>query len=407
MRLPLIMMLCVLLSSTATDFYIYRCCRRFRHNRTRQVTRRVAMWSSVLLTVWFIGIVCWPKRNGNNDGLTVLMWNLFTYFSIYVSKYVWTIIDLLSNLPRLIQRRRVSRLGRCGCAVAILTFASLWWGALVTRNNIQVKKVDIELDDLPAAFDGFTIAQFSDLHTGSFGSDTSFTAKLVRQINELEADAIVFTGDIVNRRSEELEPFTDVLSHLHAPAGVYSILGNHDYGDYYNWPDSTAKKQNMELLHALQRRMGWHLLLNESAVLSAGSDSLVLIGVENVGDPPFHSYGDLDIAYPGDLDDPTCKILLSHNPAHWTTDIANAPDKNIALTLSGHTHAMQIEIFGLSPAVFRYPTWGGMYDDGPGGHRLYVNIGCGEVGIPARIGATPEVTLFTLHRKQWTPTERR
>lgn len=328
------------------------------------------------------------------------MWNLFAYFSVYISKYVWAIADLLSRVPRLFRRKRAKWLGRSGAVVSIFIFASLWWGALVTRNQIEVKNVDIEIDCLPEVFDGFTIAQFSDLHTGSFGSDTSFCNKLVEKINSLGADAIVFTGDIVNRRSDELLPFTESLSRLHAHAGVFSILGNHDYGDYYDWPDSISKKEDLELLIDLQKNMGWRLLLNETVMLHAGGDSLALIGVENVGDPPFHSYGDLDAAYPGELSDPICKILLSHNPAHWTSDIAGAPDKNIALTLSGHTHAMQIELCGLSPAVFRYPTWGGTYDDGDDKHLLYVNIGSGEVGIPARIGATPEVTLFTLHKKQ-------
>ena len=124
----------------------------------------------------------------------------------------------------------------------------------------------------------------------------------------------------------------------------------------------------------------------------------MLIGVENIGDPPFPVYGDLDAAYPGDLADPAFKILMSHNPAHWVEDIKDSPDKNIALTLSGHTHAMQMELFGVSPAAFRYQTWGGMYADEDAAHRLYVNIGLGEVGIPARIGATPEITLISLRR---------
>ena len=138
------------------------------------------------------------------------------------------------------------------------------------------------------------------------------------------------------------------------------------------------------------------MLNNNNEFLHSGAESLALIGVENIGDPPFHVYGNLDEAYPGDLADPAFKILLSHNPAHWENDIRNAPDKNIALTLSGHTHAMQMELFGLSPAALRYRDWGGLYADEDSTHMLYVNIGIGEVGIPARIGATPEVTLFTL-----------
>jgi len=155
----------------------------------------------------------------------------------------------------------------------------------------------------------------------------------------------------------------------------------------------------MQELYRMQHDMGWTLMNNSAHTFHAGPDSLVLIGVENIGDPPFPIYGDLDKAYPGDLADSAFKILLSHNPAHWVDDIAGSPDKNIALTLSGHTHAMQIEVGGFSPGQFRYPTWGGLYSDENGSHSLYVNIGAGTVGVPMRLGATPEITLITLRPK--------
>ena len=165
------------------------------------------------------------------------------------------------------------------------------------------------------------------------------------------------------------------------------------------WPSPEAKVADRRHLVELQEGMGWKMLNNATAVIHRGADSIAIVGVENIGDPPFPVYGDLDKAYPGDLADPVFKILMSHNPAHWTADIADAPDKNIPLTLSGHTHAMQMEVLGVSPAALRYSTWGGMYSDADGSHSLYVNIGIGEVGIPARIGATPEITLFTLSKK--------
>jgi hypothetical protein len=208
----------------------------------------------------------------------------------------------------------------------------------------------------------------------------------------------VFTGDIVNRRTDEIYPFVDTFAKLHAPYGVYSILGNHDYGDYSDWQSDEAKQANLQELIDIENGMGWQMLNNATAMIHCGADSIALIGVENVGDPPFHTYGDLDAAYPT-LDDGVTKILLSHNPAHWVTDICDAPDKNIALTLSGHTHAMQIAFGRISPAVFRYRTWGGRYDDSGNNNMLYVNIGVGTVGFPARIGATPEITLFTLKSK--------
>ncbi|MCM1067203.1 MAG: metallophosphoesterase [Muribaculaceae bacterium] len=397
MRLPLLLILPVLLLDILVDAYICRAVWK-RCKRGASFWRPVALWSSVLLNLLLVAAIVWPKKSAGDSELVGLMWLLYAYFSIYIPKYFFVLVDLLGCIPRLWHRKRSKVVSRGAIAVALTVFGLMWWGALINRYRIDVREVDVTDPSLPAAFDGFTIAQISDLHVGSYGADTAFVAKVVKRVNELHPDMIVFTGDIVNRRSDELKPFTGTLSRLEAPMGVYSILGNHDYGDYYQWPDSAAKSANMRLLRTLQKDMGWHLLDNDYAVLRAGSDSLVVLGVENIGDPPFPTYGDLDAAYPHDLADPAFKILLSHNPAHWVDDIAGSPDKNIALTLSGHTHAMQIEFFGISPATFRYPTWGGMYTDPDGAHRLYVNIGIGEVGIPARIGATPEITLLTLRK---------
>lgn len=397
MRLPLMLILPVLLLDALVDWYICRAVWR-RCRRGASFWRPVSLWSSVLLAIALVTAICWPKKTTSDSDLVGLMWLLYAYFSIYIPKYLFVIVDLIGRVPALWRRRPLRGFTAAGIGLALAAFGTIWWGALVNRYRIDVREVAFADPGLPQAFDGMTIAQISDLHVGSFGSDTTFVAALVDRINGLHPDMVVFTGDIVNRRTDELRPFTEVLSRLDAPMGVYSILGNHDYGDYYSWPSPEAKSRNMELMYELQRGMGWQMLNNECRTFHAGSDSIVLIGVENIGDPPFPVYGDLDLAYPGDLCDPAFKILLSHNPAHWTEDIAESPDKNIALTLAGHTHAMQMELFGLSPAVFRYDTWGGMYGDSDGAHRLYVNIGAGEVGIPARIGATPEITLFKLSR---------
>lgn len=271
----------------------------------------------------------------------------------------------------------------------------MWWGATINRFHIDVNRVEVHVDGLPEEFEGITIAQFSDLHTGTFGTDTTFVGKLVDRINSLHPDIIVFTGDIVNRSSDEMRPFTTVLNRLHAPEGVYAILGNHDYGDYHNWPSAESKQANMNELYCLYSLTSMKLLRNETTWLHRGNDSIALIGVENIGDPPFTIYGSLTQAYPN-LQDSNAKILLTHNPQHWVDSISSDPKANVALTLSGHTHAMQIEVAGISPAALRYQTWGGLYN-APDGHRhLYVNIGTGTVGIPMRLGATPEITLITL-----------
>lgn len=397
MRLPLLLILPILILDILADWYICRAVWR-RCTRGARFWRPVSLWSSIVLGVGLLAAIAWPKKSASDYDLTGLMWFLYCYFSIYVPKYLFIIIDLLGKVPQLWHRRRIKGFAHAGITVAVLTFGLMWWGALVNRYRIEVKEIEFAEPSLPSSFEGLTIAQISDLHTGSYGSDTTFVAKVVETVNALHPDIIVFTGDIVNRRSKELKPFVSTLSRLNAPLGVYSVLGNHDYGDYYAWDSAADKEANMQELYRMQHDMGWTLMNNNAHTFHAGPDSLVIIGVENIGDPPFPIYGDLDKAYPGDLADSAFKILLSHNPAHWVDDIAGSPDKNIALTLSGHTHAMQMELFGLSPATFRYDTWGGMYADIDSTRRLYVNIGIGEVGVPARIGATPEITLFTLRR---------
>lgn len=394
MRLPLAITLITLLLNCGVDAYIAQALRRLR---ARAAFRTLHLWSAAALTLTLVALACLPKREGSQAELSAIMWALFSYFSIYIPKLLFVICDSAGRLAGRLLHRRARGFTIAGCALAATAFATLWWGATINRFNIDVRRVTVDVADLPDAFDGFTIAQISDLHVGTFGSDTAFVSKLVDRVNRLKADLIVFTGDIVNRQTSELPPFTAPLSRLSAPHGVYSILGNHDYGDYYNWPSPAAKEQNMAELRKLQHDMGWRLLDNETATLHLQGDSIALIGVQNIGDPPFPVYGSLAQAYPT-LNDSVTKILLTHNPAHWCDSIADSPHTNVALTLSGHTHAMQIELFGLSPAAFRYRTWGGLYNDSRG-QRLYVNIGAGEVAIPARIGATPEITLITLRAK--------
>ena len=394
MRLPLIATLILLLFAIAIDFYLWR---RIRTVSKNKIWSRIHVAVAVIFNLALLLVICVPKRSGGNSGLELIMWTLYTYFSVYIPKFLFVIFDLIAALPLLWKRNRWKWLSVTGIVIGVIVFIVMWWGALINRYSIDVRNVDVEIAGLPEEFDGFTIAQISDLHVGTYGTDTAFVSDVVDRVNSLSPDIVAFTGDIVNRRSSELRPFVSPLSRLRGRDGVFSILGNHDYGDYYSWPSPQAKADNMTELFDMQSEMGWKMLNNATAFVYRGNDSIAIVGVENVGDPPFTVYGDLDMAYEA-LDDPTVKILLSHNPAHWVEDIKDSPDKNIALTLSGHTHAMQMSAFGLSPAALRYPTWGGLYSD-EDGHQLYVNIGIGEVAIPARIGATPEITLITLRRK--------
>ena len=204
---------------------------------------------------------------------------------------------------------------------------------------------------------------------------------------------MVFTGDLVNQQSHELDGFQDILSQLHAPDGVYSILGNHDYGTYYHWKSPEQEKENLDYLIRQQGNMGWKLLNNTHDIIRHRGDSLALIGVENEGEPPFSQYADLAHAMKGT--EGMFQILLSHNPTHWRREVISQTD--IPLMLAGHTHAMQGILFGHSLASLKYPEWRGMYQEGK--QSLYVNIGIGYVGLPFRFGAWPEITVLTLRRQ--------
>ena len=211
-------------------------------------------------------------------------------------------------------------------------------------------------------------------------------------VNAQNPDLIVFTGDLVNQQSHEIDGFQDILSQLHAPDGVYSILGNHDYGTYYRWKSRKAEIANLDYLIRQQKAMGWKLLNNEHDILYHKGDSIALIGVENDGEPPFSQFADLSHAMEGT--EGMFQILLSHNPTHWRREVL--PASGIPLMLAGHTHAMQGILFGHSLAELIYPEWRGMYHEG--NRALYVNIGIGYVGLPFRFGAWPEITVLTLRK---------
>ncbi|HBI59378.1 MAG: metallophosphoesterase [Duncaniella sp.] len=392
MRLPLLILGIFTILSIGVDWYILS---RLKKLPSR-LPSRIHIIVSVLMYLLVIVGVALPRRSGGNGTLLCVMWILYAFCTVYVPKIIFVLIDLLASIPCILHRRRIKWLSAIGVVAAVVTFVSMWWGALVNRYDVDIREVTVEIPGLPKAFDGYRIVQFSDFHVGTYGNDTAYVAKVVDCINGLDKDLVVFTGDIVNARTSELLPHASTLSRLKAPDGVLSILGNHDYGDYSVWPQLSAKEENIRQMHDLQReKMNWRLLLNETAMIHRGNDSIAIIGVENIGDPPFHIYGSLSKAYPV-TGDSVVKILLTHNPAHWVDSIADSSDHNIALSLSGHTHAMQMEVAGWSPAAFRYPTWGGLYSDKDGSHKLYVNIGMGTVGIPARIGATPEITIITL-----------
>lgn len=392
MRLPLIMIAVASIVCGVIDFGIYKSLVHFKCGNS---TKRGYCIFSVIVWVIFLLAILVPKKDIGNDGLVVIMWMLFSVLSIYVAKLLFLLFSLICSIFVKSKNCLIAP-----CIIALSSLGLLLYSSAITPYQINVSNIDIEFVNLPKAFDNYKIVQFSDLHLGSYISGSTFIDELVDSINAQNANITVFTGDIVNRQSNEMAVYTECLKKLCSPDGVFSVLGNHDYGDYMHWESEGMKKLDVESLVSMQQRMNWTILNNSHTIIRNGNDSIALIGVENWGDPPFKMYADLSSSYP-DLNDSTFKILLSHNPAHWDAEIIDKT--NIALTLSGHTHAMQcaFNIFGkyISPAVFRYSRWSGLYTNQEKQY-LYVNSGIGEVAIPARIGVKPEITVITLHCKE-------
>jgi len=288
-------------------------------------------------------------------------------------------------------------LSQLGWVLAAIPFLSILYGVARGRFNFRVIEENLIFSNLPQSADGLKVVQISDIHIGSFFNNYGSLEPALKQINKLEPDLILFTGDMVNNYADELEGWIDYMGSLKAKLGKFSILGNHDYGDYVSWPSEEKKRKNLEKLKSYHADMGFQLLLNEKVEISLpDGNSFELIGVENWGAGRFSKYGDLKEAMKN-TDPNNFQLLLSHDPSHWDVEVIKQTE--IDLTLSGHTHGMQfgVEVPGIikwSPAKYRYPRWAGLYE--VDNQKLYVNRGLGYIGFPGRVGMSPEITLFTL-----------
>ena len=293
------------------------------------------------------------------------------------------------------RRRFVSLIGM---GVAAIPFAGMIYGMLWGRYNYRVVKHTLYFDDLPEAFDGYRVVHISDIHSGSFDNAEKVQYG-IDMINAQQGDVIFFTGDLVNNKAEEMRPWIAHFKQLHAKDGVYSVLGNHDYGDYVQWDSPDEKAKNLEALKQIHQQLGFCLLNNESVFLSRGQQRIAVVGVENWGQG-FVKKGNLKQAL-SQVDKKDFKILLSHDPTHWQYEVLKDPNF-IHLTLSGHTHGMQfgIEIPGVikwSPAGWRYKYWGGVYKEKD--RYINVNRGFGYLAFPGRVGMPPEITVIELKKK--------
>lgn len=375
----------------AIDIYI---CRRLNRNGYRWAMRfnaLLALLSGGLVVA--IGVLPMSNAAMSNGTFVACQYMLYTFFSILAPKALGM---LVYGVGRWAKRRWASI---AAFIMAALVFGIMWWGAIVTPGKIEVREVELEFDRLPEAFDGYRIVQWSDAHLGTYNGHTAIVERQINAINALHPDLICFTGDLVSRETNEAEPYRDLLSRLHAPDGVFSVLGNHDYDDYVTWDNAQDKLADRKALCDLQTASGWRLLNDDYALIRRSDDQIVLIGTENFGDRPGEKQGNLARAYSG-LKDSNFKIQLQHNPYAWRANTLT--NSNIDLMLAGHTHAWQFMIkignWHWSPASIRYPEWGGAYNEG--NRWLYVNIGTGMVGPPMRIGATPEITVITLRKKK-------
>lgn len=320
---------------------------------------------------------------------------LFRWIGSYVVKASPTVSGELAKNPHAISRLKF--LNYVAVGMAALPFASFVYGMVKGAFDYKVHRLRVVLPNLPDAFNGMRIVQISDIHSGSFVS-TSPLEEAVRIVNEQKGDIVFFTGDLVNDRAVEVEPHMEALSRIKAPMGVYSTLGNHDYGDYASWDSPEAKRNNLEDLKKKHAQLGWKLMMNEHVALERGEDKIALIGIENWGgNLNFPKYGDMKKAYAGAENYPV-KLLLSHDPSHWEKQV-RLEYKDIDITFSGHTHGFQfgIEIPGFkwSPSQYVYKEWAGLYTQE--NQHIYVNRGLGFLGYPGRVGILPEITVMELY----------
>lgn len=361
------------------DWYIYKVYIKYIQHKWQK--RLYWLPTVLLLMVLLVFIVA---HDSLHDAFGIY---LIVTLCVAVPKLVFVLCDILMKVLR--KFLRIPLFGKTvSSVVAIVTLAYLLFGAIKGKEYFQVKQVVFSSPDLPESFDGYRILQLSDIHAGSWKGNAEALRRAVEICNAQQPDLAVFTGDLVNSRADEIKEFMPVLSKLRAKDGVFSVLGNHDYATYVQWDSEADRLANIDTLLARQEQMGWKMLMNDHQILHRGNDSIALIGVENSG-----KRGDLPRAQKGT--EGMFKVLLSHDPTHWRRSVL--PDTDIQLMLAGHTHDMQINLFGFSFSQFIYPEHKGLYLEGQRG--LYVNIGLGYVLFPMRLGAWPEITVITLRRK--------
>lgn len=360
------------------------------------------------LLVWFFLLLQLYSFHDRNPAIQN---KYFLFFGIFILFYIPKLFFMIPALIEWIINQAIDQISMYDIDIQILSQISgiaaagllllILYGIVYGRFHFKKERVVLHHEDLPGDFDGFRIAQISDLHIGNWAGHQKKMQRAVELINREKPDIIVFTGDLFNNFYEEIRGFRNILRQLEAPFGKYAVLGNHDYGDYFHWSSQEQYQNNFQQVQSAYEEVGFRLLLNQGVTLSRGKDQMGLAGVENWGLPPFHQYGNLTRAM-SRLNGSAFNILLSHDPSHWREQVLK--NGKVQLTLAGHTHGMQFGIYTAalrwSPAKAKYPEWGGLYSEGT--RFLYVNKGLGYIGFPGRVGIRPEITLITLQKKEGT-----
>ena len=401
----------ILVLTIAMDIYGYTAVKHLVVNSSEN-TKRIAnaiYWGMTAYVILFFMLSISLNLRENSTPVTRFM--LGIVLGIFVSKLFLSLMLLCQDLFRLfvwvyqrffanpsnfdVSRRQFLEKVSLGLAsVPLLAFV---YGMINTAYDYKIHRARVPILDLPKGLQGLKIVQISDIHSGSL-SDLKAIKRGIEMINDLKADLFVFTGDLVNNRAKEFPGFIELFRDIKAPLGQYSILGNHDYGDYVDWDTEETKAENLKTLKKYHHDSNWDILCKEHRIIKHNGENLALIGVENWSSKGFVKHGDLHKAYRGTEAVPT-KILLSHDPSHWDAEVTQ-DFGDISLTLSGHTHGMQFGIenkwIRFSPVQWVYRQWAGLYTKG--NQHIYVNRGFGFIGYPGRVGIRPEITLLTLEK---------
>lgn len=397
------------------DYYVFQAVLTISHN-WKPMWKDIVRYGFWVPTLFSIGAVGWWFLIGNPDNISpVTRTMIFTGIAaLYFSKLFAVVILFVDDVQRCIRWvisifrnentpstgeviTRSQFLSRTALLASAVPFTAMTYGILSGAHDYRIRRKTVYLPNLPKAFDGITIGQLSDIHSGSFFNKTAVKGGVEMMMKE-KPDVILFTGDLVNNEASEVKEYVPVFEKLKAPLGVYSVTGNHDYGDYKSWTSKAVKQENFTNLVKAHHEMKFDLMMNEHRILKVDKENIALIGIENWGGGRFAKYGTLDKAYMGTEEAPL-KILLSHDPSHWDAQVRKFyPD--IDLTFAGHTHGFQfgVEIGNLkwSPSQYAYKQWAGLYQEGS--QYLYVNRGFGYLGYPGRIGMPPELTILELKR---------